>query len=296
MIIFSITETAPKLVSWMEANVQFPNAMVDRITPVTTPADIEALETRFGVTDAWPVVCEPFRQWVVEDNFTSGRPAWDNVGAQFVPDVSPYEKMKIRMLNGSHTALAFTGILHTYSLVYETMADSLFGGFLNGFMEHEVTPILDPAAVPGVDLADYRKTLLQRFANPNIKDQLARICSETSAKAPKFLVATINDHLNSGSSVQKVRRCAVVLAAWCRYLQLSVGEGDVPGYAVQDDMKEELVSAAIASQTAGNSAAFLRLSLIFGDLGENTAFAELFGLYLAMLCEHGIMYVLKSLE
>ena len=87
-----------------------------------------------------------------------------------------------------------------------------------------------------------------------------------------------------------------MLAAWCRYLQLSVGEGDVPGYAVQDDMKEELVSAAIASQTAGNSAAFLRLSLIFGDLGENTAFAELFGLYLAMLCEHGIMYVLKSLE
>ncbi len=125
---------------------------------------------KFGIIDAWPVVCEPFTQWVIEDTFKLGRPQWDLVGAQFVDHVHSYEKMKIRLLNGSHTALAFTGILNNYTYVFETMRDPLFITFLSEFMEFEVTPILD--SVPGIDLSQYRATLLERFGNPNIKDQV----------------------------------------------------------------------------------------------------------------------------
>jgi mannitol 2-dehydrogenase len=291
-----ISVAEPNLLTWFESNVAFPNAMVDRITPVTTPTDIKTVQTVFGLADAWPVVCEPFIQWVIEDTFSpGGRPCWDKVGAQFVPDVSPYEKMKIRMLNGSHTALAFTGILHGFEYVFETMSDPLFAGFLNDFMELEVTSILDAAAVPGVDLGQYRRSLLERFANPNIKDQLTRICSETSAKAPKFLIATINDHLSSGADVSAVRRCIVVLAAWCRYLELSVGSAHSPGYSVQDEMKDVLVATAVLSKTEGQAAAFLGITQLFGNLAANAMFVQHYVEVITSLRANDIVHVLKSL-
>jgi mannitol 2-dehydrogenase len=281
-----IQAAEPVILDWVLANVCFPNAMVDRITPVTSPSDIEQLRSQYHIEDAWPVVCEPFCQWVIEDNFAQGRPAWDLVGAQFVDHVDAYEKMKIRMLNGGHSTIAFAGILHTYTYIYETMADPLFCGFLSDFMELEAAPILDP--VPGIDLTVYRKTLLGRFANPNIKDTLARIVSETSAKAPKFLVATITDHLSRSEDVNKIKRCTLVLAAWCRYLEQCKADGT----NVQDAM-----SAALLDQVStGDDASFLTLTSIFGQLHENIAFVTQFKKLLQALRSDGIVHVLTALS
>jgi mannitol 2-dehydrogenase len=279
-------EAEPQLSDWVAANVAFPNAMVDRITPVTSPADVDNLKTRFDVDDAWPVVCEPFCQWVIEDHFAAGRPAWDLVGAQFVEHVDAYEKMKIRMLNGGHSTIAFAGILHTYTYIYETVADPLFSNFLNDFMELEAAAILDP--VPGIDLAQYRRTLLERFANPNIKDTLTRIVSETSAKAPKFLVATIYDHLARDSDVDNVKRCTLVLAAWFRYLEVAKANG----LQIQDAMSETLFQHV----SAGDEVNFLQIKPIFGDLAQNKDFVAQWLRLVEALRAHGIAHVLNSLS
>src|SRR3546814_6079151 len=141
-----------------------------------------------GVDDAWPVVCEPFVQWVLEDKFVNGRPAWEKVGVQFTDDVSPYEEMKIKLLNGSHLALTYLGFLRGYRFVHETMADPLFVEYIRSYMDEDVTPQLAP--VPGIDLARYKQTLIARFSNCAIADQPELVCSEGSSKFPKFSVPT----------------------------------------------------------------------------------------------------------
>ena len=240
MLLAYIGLAEPELLNWVSENVSFPNAMVDRITPVTSPEAINQLRNQFNIDDAWPVVCEPFCQWVIEDNFVNGRPDWNLVGAQFVKDVHPYEKMKIRLVNGGHEALGFTGYLAGYSFVYETMADPVFFNFVRDFLNEEVTPILD--AVPGINVEEYKKTLMQRFANPYIKDQLTRIFSESSAKIPKFLLPTINEQLAKGVVL---KRAALILAAWCHYLELA--QLPAHNYDVQDEMKQLLAEKAIES-------------------------------------------------
>src|ERR1035437_1590871 len=170
-----VKEAEPGLISWIEKEVTFPDCMVDRITPVTTPSDIENLKNVYGIDDAWPVVCEPFIQWVIEDNYSNGRPEWESVGVQFVHDVSPYEKMKIRLLNAGHSLLGFSGSLYGCSTIDETVRIPLFGSFLREFMDIEVTPVL--GEVEGINLEDYKDSLIQRFGNPNIKDKLSRICN-----------------------------------------------------------------------------------------------------------------------
>ncbi len=146
----------PELGEWMAANVRFPNSMVDRITPVTTDEDRAAVAERFGIDDGWPVVCEPFTQWVLEDDFSLGRPAVEEVGVQVVEDVTPYELMKLRLLNASHQALCYFGYLAGYRLVHEVAQDQLFADFLLAYMEREGSPTLAP--VPGIDLAAYRRS------------------------------------------------------------------------------------------------------------------------------------------
>ncbi|HEY9665036.1 MAG TPA: mannitol dehydrogenase family protein, partial [Allocoleopsis sp.] len=173
----------PDLGQWIREHVAFPNCMVDRITPATTPADIEMVKEQFGIDDAFPVVAEPFLQWVVEDKFCAGRPDLESVGVQFTEDVHPYEMMKIRLLNASHLLIGYIGTLTGYSYAHETMADPLICRAVERLME-EVTPTLHP--VPGVDLDQYKKTLIERFANPKIRDQLPRLCLNGSAKVPKW--------------------------------------------------------------------------------------------------------------
>ncbi len=267
-----------KLAEWIETNVSFPNAMVDRITPVSTSLDIEYLESTLSLSDKWPVTCEPFCQWVIEDNFSDSRPDWEQVGAQFVPDVTPYEKMKIRLLNAGHSVLGLLGSLYGYDTIDACMQDSLFVKFLRQFMDIEATPVLDP--VPGIDLDSYKDSLLERFANPNIKDKLSRICLESSAKLPKFLIPTIRENLLREGSIEYA---TLVLAAWCYYSDKGV---DQHGRELEiiDAMKETLHLAA--SQSEADKNAFLKLTAIFGDLGANPHFVAQYQSLLALIYDN----------
>ncbi|AZC95748.1 mannitol dehydrogenase family protein [Pseudomonas chlororaphis] len=213
--------------NWIAANVSFPNAMVDRITPMTSTAHRLQLHDQHGIDDAWPVVCEPFAQWVLEDKFVNGRPAWEKVGVQFTDDVTPYEEMKIKLLNGSHLALTYLGFLKGYRFVHETMADPLFVAYMRAYMDLDVTPQLAP--VPGIDLNDYKDTLVARFSNRAIADQLERVCSDGSSKLPKFTVPTINRLIADGRDTE---RAALVVAAWALYLKGVDENGDT--YAIPD--------------------------------------------------------------
>lgn len=255
----------PQLAEWIEAEVSFPNCMVDRITPVTTPEVINLLELA-GVDDAWPVVCEPFCQWVVEDNFSNGRPELEKVGVQFVPDVTPYETMKIRLLNASHSVLGILGAIHGHPMINSCMGDEVFVRFMRAFMDNEATPILGEVA--GVDIEAYKDTLVARFANPNIKDSVSRICSESSAKLPKFLIPTIQENLAKGGNIQLA---TLVLATWCYYSDKQVSEQSEP-LEIIDVQKQQLHD--YASKTADDSLAFLQQAEIFGDLANNERFVD----------------------
>jgi mannitol 2-dehydrogenase len=258
----------PEMAEWIEANVCFPNAMVDRITPCTTPTDIELLRTEFSVRGAWPVTCEPFCQWVIEDNFCNGRPEWETVGAQFVPDVTPYEKMKIRLLNAGHSVLGLLGSIHGHETIDGTVTDPLFAKYLRAFMDLEATPVLD--TVDGIDLEAYKDSLIYRFGNPNIKDSLARICLESSAKLPKFLISTIHENLAADGSI---KYATLVIAAWCYYSDKGLSRHGVE-LDIIDVMKDELHVAAMG--TEDDPLAFLKLENIFGDLAENERFTALY--------------------
>lgn len=250
----------PDQADWIEATVAFPNSMVDRITPVTTDADRAALADQFGVQDRWPVVCEPFAQWVLEDNFPTGRPAWQDVGVQLVQDVAPYELMKLRMLNAGHQVVCYLGALAGFSYCHEVCQDPTFRALLDAFMLSEAAPTLAP--VPGVDLDDYRRTLIERFANPCVRDTLARLCADTSDRIPKFLLPSVRDNLAHAGSIEV---SALVLAAWARYAE-GVDDAGHP-IEVVDPLREQLMAAARRQRE--EPAAFLALREVFGDLVDD---------------------------
>lgn len=240
---------------WIEQNVSFPNAMVDRITPMTSTAHRLQLADKHAVDDAWPVVCEPFVQWVLEDKFVNGRPAWEKVGVQFTDDVSPYEEMKIKLLNGSHLALTYLGFLKGYRFVHETMNDPLFVRYMRAYMDLDVTPQLAP--VPGIDLDDYKDTLVARFSNQAIADQLERVCSDGSSKFPKFTIPTINRLIADG---RETRRAALVVAAWALYLKGVDENGDT--YSIPDP--RAVFCQALVADDALMTERLLAVEEIFG--------------------------------
>jgi mannitol 2-dehydrogenase len=203
----------PAIRNWLETKGAFPNSMVDRITPATTDAHREFVREKFGIDDAWPVVPEGFRQWVIEDHFLHGRPAWEEVGAEMTTDVLPYEKMKMRLLNASHQTMCYIGMLLGYQYADESMGDAEIVRFVQRMMAEEVTPILDP--VPGIDLEDYKRTLIRRFSNPAIKDTLLRLATEGSARIPKFILPSIVESLSAGTPN---RLLIFTVATWFRYL------------------------------------------------------------------------------
>ena len=186
----------PGLAEWISAHTRFPNSMVDRITPVTTPEVIAALESEFGVEDQWPVAAEPFTSWVLEDDFSDGRPPLEDVDVLLVDDVTPYELMKLRLLNASHQSLCYFAYLSGYRLVHDAAGDPLFAEFLREYMDSEATPTLKP--VPGIDLPDYKRTLIERFANPGVRDTIARLCAGSSDRIPKWLLPVIRENLEDG--------------------------------------------------------------------------------------------------
>ena len=255
----------PELGEWVEARVQFPNSMVDRITPVTTDEDRAQISERFGVEDAWPVVCEPFTQWALEDKFTSGRPPLQDVGVQVVPDVVPYELMKLRLLNASHQALCYFGYLAGYRLVHEVAQDPLFANFLLDYMNREATPTLAP--VPGIDLDAYKLQLIERFSNEAVRDTVARLCAESSDRIPKWLLPVIRENL---AADRDVRLSAAVVASWARYAE-GVDEQGEP-ITVVDRLADSLTQ--IAAQQGDDPFAFVKNQELFGDLATQPAFTE----------------------
>ncbi len=276
----------PELASWIHREVSFPDGMVDRITPATKPQDVTMIEERFGIADAWPVVCEPFAQWVVEDDFPAGRPPLEAVGAQFVPDVEPYESMKLRLLNGSHQALAYFAALAGHRFVHEACQDPIWARFLRDYMDREVTPTLDP--VPGVDLDAYKATLIGRFSNAAVADTAARLCAQTSALIPKFVLPVVRDQLARGG---EVHRAAAVVASWARFAE-GLDEQGRPVPIV--DRRADLLQINARRQRE-DPLAFLAERSIFGDLVDDERFAAPFLQALDSLHRHGARGTLQRL-
>jgi mannitol 2-dehydrogenase len=275
-----------ELGAWMEAEVAFPNAMVDRITPQTTPEDVALVAERFGISDAWPVVCEPFTQWVLEDRFPAGRPPLEDVGVQLVDDVEPYELMKLRLLNASHQALCYFAHLAGYQLVHEACQDPLWGAFLRDYMDREATPTLAP--VPGVDLEDYKATLLERFANASVRDTVARLCASSSDRIPKWLLPVVRAQLASGG---EVHRSAAVVASWARYAEGSDEQGQP--ITVDDRLAERLTARAQGQRE--DPLAFLRDRTLFGDLVDDERFTTPYLQALESLHARGARATLEGL-
>ncbi len=245
-----------ELAQWMREKVAFPNSMVDRITPATTAADVAFVAERFGIEDAWPVVTEPFRQWVIEDHFPNGRPEWERFGVKLIADVAPYEIMKMRLLNGSHLAMAYLGALSGFVYVHEVMSDPLFVSFIESFME-EVTPIVPQ--IPGTSVTEYKRTLVERFRNPTINDQVTRICSEGSAKMPKWLLPSILDLQEQGGRVDLL---TLVVASWIFYFGRGVDELGRP-LDIVDARSGELIPLSTAAGT--DPRPMLAVRSIFGE-------------------------------
>jgi mannitol 2-dehydrogenase len=275
----------PGLAAWIGAHTRFPNSMVDRITPVTTPDVINELQREFGVEDQWPVVAEPFTSWVLEDDFSDGRPPLEDVGVLLVDDVTPYELMKLRLLNASHQSLCYFAYLCGYRLVHEAASDPLLAEFLREYMDSEATPTLKP--VPGIDLPDYQRTLLERFANPGVRDTIARLCADSSDRIPKWLLPVIRANLASGAPV---RLASATVASWARYAE-GVDEHGEP-IDVVDQLADSLVP--LARSQRDNPLAFIENTAVFGDLASQPRFVEAYRWALDSLHRDGARATLEA--
>ncbi|MEL7329897.1 MAG: mannitol dehydrogenase family protein [Cyanobacteria bacterium J06559_1] len=249
---------------WIAENVTFPNSMVDRITPATTPADIQLVSDQFSIDDAWPVVAEPFIQWVVEDKFCAGRPDWESVGVQMTDDVHPYEMMKLRLLNASHSLLGLVGSLLGYTYTSEAMSDPLVRRVIAQLMD-EVTPTLP--SLPEVSISDYKKTLMERFSNPKVRDQLSRLCLNSSDKLPKFVLSSLRDKLEQGGAIECL---SFTIAVWFRYLEGTDDQGQ--SIPINDPMAAVLSEKATAGQA--DPTPLLGVTEVFGNLPAAAGFTE----------------------
>ena len=270
---------------WVEREVSFPNSMVDRITPVTTDSDRAELSRRFGVEDQWPVVCEPFTQWVAEDRFAA-RPPLADAGVQLVADVQPYELMKLRLLNAGHQALCYFGYLSGYRLVHDVTRDPVFARFLLDYMEREGTPTLEP--VPGIDLREYQHQLIDRFSNAQVRDTVARLCAESSDRIPKWLLPVIRHNLASGGDILL---STAVVASWARYAEGVDEQGDP--IEVVDRLAGSVTAAARRQQE--DPLAFIANRELFGDLIDNERFVSTYRSVLSSLHLQGARATLEEL-
>ena len=274
-----------ELAGWIRANVAFPNSMVDRITPATSERERRALSEGFGVEDSWPVFCEEFKQWVVEDHFSDGRPALEEVGVTFTQDVAPYELMKIRILNGGHAAIAYPAGLLDIHFVHEAMEDSQIAAFLEKLTRTEIMPTVPPP--PATDLEDYRQLIARRFANPKIGDTIARLCWDGSNRQPKFILPTVRDRLDKGDSFAGL---ALVSALWCRYAYGVSESGKT--IAPNDENWDPL--QAHARRAKGDPKAYLEMTDIFGDLASVPAYVTAFSKALSSLWAKGVRATLDD--
>ncbi len=266
------------MVEWIDNNVSFPNSMVDRITPAANEATCRLIAAKYDVEDRCPVVCEAYRQWIIEDTFIAGRPALEDVGVQFVADVEPYEKMKVRLLNGAHSALSYIAYLMGHRHVDEAMAHADLRRFLADYMRQNIVPTLSP--VPGINLERYQEVLLDRFANPAIRDQVQRLAEDGSQKVRNALIPPLRHQIAAAGSFQHL---VFALAAWYRYLNGVDEQGNT--IEIKDPMREVLKACAQSHPT--DPTCFLQMETIFDPvLLENARFRALFNTYLAAM--HGV--------
>jgi len=275
----------PALASFVRETVAFPNSMVDRITPATTDRERSLLAERFGITDRWPVFCEPFRQWVMEDHFPSGRPRLEDVGVTFTADVAAFELMKIRILNGGHAAIAYPAALLGIHFVHDAMGDLQISAFLDKLQSEEIIPCVPP--VPGVDLGEYYRLVARRFCNPEVGDTIPRLCQDGSNRQPKFILPSTRDRLEAGAGVAGL---ALVSALWCRYCAGTDDAGK--RIAIVDPSADRLETAARAAKD--DPAEFLGLREIFGGLSEHPVFRSAFETSLRGLWRNGTRAALKA--
>lgn len=279
----TVTELAqlsdPALADWLGRHVAFPNSMVDCITPATSDRERALVRDRFGIIDAAPVVCEPFRQWVLEDNFPQGRPPLELVGAEFVEDVSQYELMKLRILNGGHAAIAYPSALLGHHFVHDAMDDPQIEAWLRAMQSREVIPTLTP--IPGVDYDDYLELIVRRFANPEIGDTIPRLCLDGSNRQPKFILPTLADALRQDMAIDGL---ALEVAFWCRYCERTDEAGN--DIAPNDDSSDSLRDYAIAARK--DPLAFLQNRTVFGSLADNPRFQEAFARKLRLVQDQGV--------
>jgi mannitol 2-dehydrogenase len=276
---------SPELGKWVREAVAFPNGMVDRITPATGPRERDALEADFGIVDAWPVFCEEFKQWVLEDNFPAGRPALEKVGVQFVPDVAPFEHMKIRILNGGHATIAYPAGLLDIHFVHEAMEHPLVRAFLEKVEREEIIPIVPP--VPDTDLGDYYKLIERRFSNPKIGDTITRLCLDGSNRQPKFILPSAADRLAAGKGVTGL---ALVSALWARYCY---GESDSGKVIPPNDPNWDRLTK-LAKEARVRPEAWLSMTDIFGPLATNPAYVAAFTTALSSLWARGTTATLEA--
>lgn len=274
-----------ELADWISQNVAFPNSMVDRITPVTTERERKAVREEWGVADDAPVFCESYLQWVLEDKFTCGRPPLEDVGVTFVDDVTPFEMMKIRILNGGHAAIAYPAGLLGIQFAYEAMQDSLIKQFLLKVEKDEIVPVVPP--VPGMDLQDYLETVCERFANPNIEDTVSRLCYDGYNRQPKFIIPSIRDCVSQQTCVEGL---ALASAFWCRYC---FGVNEV-GEEIEANAPNWDETLPIAQSSKEDPMAWLRQERLYGSLIGEDKFSEAFCRWLRLLWENGTIHVLNA--
>ena len=283
-------ERDPVLPRWIEDNAAFPSTMVDRIVPATTDADIADNDRALGLHDAAPVVHEPFKQWVIEDRFVAGRPAWDRVGVQFVADVAPFEAMKLRLLNATHSAFAYLGYLAGHEFIYQVAARPDFVAFMRRLMKEEVAPTLELPT--SVDVVAYQNALVERFGNPALPHRTQQIAMDGSQKLPQRLLGTVRDNLAAGRPIELL---TLAVAGWMRYVSGSDEAGRE--IKVSDPLAAEFarIAAAHRGDPEGLAGGLLSLSAIFGDdLPANPRFTRTVTDWLSALIRDGAARTVAS--
>lgn len=255
----------PALADWLEVHGRFPSSMVDRITPVTTDADRDALHA-LGIDDKWPVVAEPYVQWVLEDSFAAGRPRWQRAGVQVVDDVSPWETMKLRLANGGHQALCHLGVLAGYRYAHEAADDPAIAAYLSAYLD-EALPTLQ--VVPGLDADIFRAALLPRWGNAAVADTLDRIRTDSSDRLPTWMLPVVHDNLRTGGPIAA---SALACAAWAHACQGHTDDGTaLPILDRRAALLAQLGTAQLTDPTA-----FISEPILFGELAHDQRFASAF--------------------